>query len=100
MRWLVMKLRLRGRLGTMPLALVLLFSGVLLSSAAPLFSGDSPFEKASIAKVECRIDELVFGKLQKLDLKPATLCSDAVFVRRAYLDLIGTLPSAQEASDF
>ncbi len=27
-------------------------------------------------------------------------CSDAVFVRRAYLDVIGTLPTAQEARDF
>ena len=28
------------------------------------------------------------------------LCSDAVFVRRAYLDVIGTLPTAKEARDF
>ena len=28
------------------------------------------------------------------------LCSDAVFVRRAHLDVIGTLPTAQEARDF
>jgi hypothetical protein len=34
-----------------------------------------------------------------LGLQPA-LCSDGVFVRRAYLDVIGTLPSAQEARDF
>ena len=28
------------------------------------------------------------------------LCSDAVFVRRAYLDVLGTLPTAKEARDF
>ena len=28
------------------------------------------------------------------------LCSDAVFVRRAYLDIIGTLPTAEEAKKF
>ena len=31
---------------------------------------------------------------------PIFRCSDAVFVRRAYLDVIGTLPTAQEAREF
>jgi hypothetical protein len=34
-----------------------------------------------------------------LDIQPV-LCSDAVFVRRAYLDVIGTLPTAEEAREF
>jgi len=34
-----------------------------------------------------------------MNIQPV-LCSDAVFVRRAYLDVIGTLPTAQEARDF
>ncbi len=46
-----------------------------------------------------RIDEIVFAKLKALGLQPA-LCSDAVFVRRAFLDLTGTLPSAEEARAF
>ncbi len=46
-----------------------------------------------------RIDEIVFAKLKALGIKPV-LCSDAVFVRRAYLDVTGTLPSAQEAKAF
>lgn len=46
-----------------------------------------------------RIDEIVFAKLQTLGIQP-TLCSDAVFIRRAYLDLTGTLPSADEARTF
>jgi hypothetical protein len=46
-----------------------------------------------------RIDEIVFAKLKALGIKPA-LCSDAVFVRRAYLDLTGKLPSAEEAKTF
>ena len=46
-----------------------------------------------------RIDEIVFAKLKSLGVKPI-LCSDAVFIRRAYLDLTGKLPSAEEAKAF
>ncbi|GAB4130266.1 MAG: hypothetical protein Kow0040_07800 [Thermogutta sp.] len=46
-----------------------------------------------------RIDEIVFAKLQSLGIQPV-LCSDAVFVRRAYLDIIGELPTAEEAKAF
>ena len=46
-----------------------------------------------------RIDEIVFAKLKTLGVKPA-LCSDAVFIRRAFLDLTGKLPSADEAKAF
>jgi hypothetical protein len=35
-----------------------------------------------------------------LGIQPARLCSDGVFVRRVYLDVIGTLPTSQEASQF
>mgnify|MGYP005840017871 CR=1 FL=1 len=47
-----------------------------------------------------KIDELVFGKLRQLGIEPAELCTDEVFVRRVYLDVIGTLPTAAEARQF
>ncbi|MDB5312047.1 MAG: hypothetical protein JWO38_6249 [Gemmataceae bacterium] len=46
------------------------------------------------------IDELVFAKQKELQLLPAAVCSDEVFLRRVYLDVIGTLPTAEEASAF
>jgi hypothetical protein len=46
-----------------------------------------------------RIDEIVLAKLRALGIQPV-LCSDAVFVRRAYLDLTGMLPPAEEAKAF
>jgi hypothetical protein len=46
-----------------------------------------------------RVDEIVFAKLAALGIKPV-LCSDAIFIRRAYLDLTGKLPSAEEAKAF
>jgi hypothetical protein len=57
------------------------------------------FESPTAPIAENRLDKLVFAKLAQLNLQPV-LCSDAVFVRRAYLDVIGTLPAAQEARDF
>ncbi len=46
-----------------------------------------------------RIDQLVFTQLEKINIQPV-LCSDEVFIRRVYLDVIGKLPSAKEAAEF
>jgi hypothetical protein len=78
---------------------VLLALGTLLAVAAPA-PGPSPFESPNPPVPRNRIDELVFRKLQQLEIAPAYPCSDAAFVRRAYLDIIGTLPTGFEAQDF
>ncbi len=46
------------------------------------------------------IDELVIQKWKKLGIAPSQLCSDDEFMRRAYLDAIGTLPTAEEVRKF
>jgi hypothetical protein len=46
------------------------------------------------------VDEHVFARLRKLRMNPSEMCSDAVFVRRAYLDLLGLPPSAAQARAF
>jgi len=56
-------------------------------------------ESSDPPKPANRIDEIVFAKLKSLGIEPV-LCSDAVFVRRAYLDLTGKLPAAEEARAF
>ncbi len=63
-------------------------------------AGGNPFVRAGSPTAQNRIDELVLAKLARLDIQPAEACSDAVFVRRAYLDVIGTLPAAREAREF
>ena len=46
------------------------------------------------------VDALVDAKLEKLNIVPAQVCSDSDFLRRAHLDIIGTLPTAIEARRF
>ena len=46
------------------------------------------------------IDTLVHNKLKKLRIEPSGICSDEVFVRRVYLDIIGILPTPDEHARF
>ena len=46
------------------------------------------------------IDELVAAEWKKVGVLPAELSSDYEFVRRLYLDLIGTLPKPEEIQAF
>ncbi len=53
-------------------------------------------------RIEARnfIDEFVFAKLKRLRIVPSPLCSDAEFLRRASLDITGTLPDPQKVKQF
>ena len=46
------------------------------------------------------IDVLAAKKFRELGIPPSPACDDATFVRRAYLDAIGTLPTVEEAKAF
>lgn len=46
------------------------------------------------------IDKLVWDKLQQLRITPAPPIEDAAFLRRASLDITGTLPTAEQARSF
>jgi len=59
-----------------------------------------PYETSDNPTPTTKIDGFVFAKLHKQNIPVAPVCSDAVFVRRAFLDVIGTLPTAQETKDF
>ncbi len=63
---------------------------VLLASAG--YSGD--------VSASSHIDRLVQGRLNELGIPASKQCSDAVFLRRVYLDVIGTMPTVSEAKAF
>ena len=46
------------------------------------------------------IDELVLAKLESLNLPPSPPASDAEFLRRAFVDTIGMLPTVDETRQF
>jgi hypothetical protein len=46
------------------------------------------------------VDELVLNKLQLLRVPPSEPCTDAEFIRRAYLDTCGILPKPEEVTAF
>lgn len=60
----------------------------------------SAYQLTTAAQPRNELDRAVFSQLKRLGITPARPCSDAVFVRRSYLDTIGTLPTATEARQF
>lgn len=46
------------------------------------------------------VDHHVFAKQRDLQLLPADVCRDDVFLRRVYLDVTGTLPTPEDARTF
>src|SRR5205823_6116999 len=61
--------------------------------ARPGFTWDSP-------QPENYIDRLNFAQLRKLQMNSSPGCDDRTFLRRVYLDVIGLLPTAEEAREF
>lgn len=46
------------------------------------------------------VDELAEQKFRELGIEPSALCDDATFVRRVFLDVVGTLPNIDEVTSF
>lgn len=46
------------------------------------------------------IDELVSKKQKQMRMLPSAVCSDDIFVRRVYMDIVGLLPTKEETEKF
>jgi len=46
------------------------------------------------------VDTLVNAKLDKMRMLPSGICDDETFLRRAYIDITGTLPTPEEVTKF
>jgi hypothetical protein len=60
----------------------------------------TPFETATWPVPTNQVDAHVLAALDARGIKPARPCSDAVFIRRVYLDVIGTLPEPDAVRAF
>jgi len=81
-------------------SLVVVIVAAVLAGTARAGPPVLPFESDADPAPHGRIDDLVLNKLGQLGIAPAKVCSDGVFVRRVYLDVTGTLPTADEARQF
>ena len=81
-------------------AIFILVLTAALASAATGQPPVAPFETRAALASHGRIDDLAFDQWKRLGIQPANPCSDEVFLRRVYLDVIGTLPTPDEASQF
>ncbi len=72
----------------------------MVTAAVAVPEPRSVYETENYQVPRSRIDDFILARLKAQGTTLAPPCSDAVFVRRVYLDLIGTLPTSGEAEAF
>ena len=67
---------------------------------APFDAGDAATDQLAGFQPQNLIDETIAAHWRQLGVTPSELCSDEEFVRRAFLDAIGTLPTPEQIDAF
>jgi Protein of unknown function (DUF1549)/Protein of unknown function (DUF1553) len=75
-------------------------NGDHVPAAGPSVSAIKPLDAKAIADASKTIDRLIDAALTQRDIKSQPRAVDEVFLRRVYLDIVGRIPTAQEANDF
>jgi len=82
-------------------AVVVRYQGLVTTArVVSPFAAPRPTKAVVANTTSAKIDALVQQKLDALGLQVSGRCSDADFQRRAYLDVIGILPTPEEARAF
>ena len=75
-------------------------SRIAITTATAPYTNQVPRNSFTRARRRNFIDDLVLEKLRSLNLPPSPRSSDSEFIRRAFIDTIGVLPTEKEARDF
>ncbi len=59
-----------------------------------------PGFKPADVPTDSLVDNAVYAKLNRMRIAPSDLCTDEEFVRRAFLDVVGVLPTVEERATF
>jgi hypothetical protein len=94
-----------GLLLSVPLLVGLAQAAISAEPAEPVGSADpvgptEPVGPAGPQRVAQRIDTLLAGHWQSLQVEPSAECDDATFLRRVTLDLAGRIPTTGELQRF
>jgi len=77
-----------------------IFTTCALLSLMTLLGAAEPDRPDAIPEAAARVDELIDAHLAKIGIAAPPAADDETFVRRAYLDIVGRIPTNQEAGSF
>jgi len=77
-------------------AVLALVASSLLSEGAP----SKPLKLGEVLQAAAKIDQLLEADLKAKKLQPLPIVAEETFVRRTYLNIVGRIPTAMEASRF
>lgn len=80
-------------------AVLIRYEGQFAAMPVSVLRPDASFQWSS-PPTNNYIDDLVWKKLQRIKVLPSELCSDADFLRRIHLDLLGIPPTPEEVRAF
>ena len=75
-------------------------SRIVVATLTVPYPLDLPQETFTRTEHRNFIDELVLEKLEILNLPPSPQATDSEFLRRAFIDTIGVLPTVEETRSF